>query len=294
MIEADRSFRPRLPQRRFVGVVFTVVCVFTSLIGAMALATLIVRVAQEGLTLVSWHFLTNYTSRLEPLAGGILSGIAGTLWLIGITLLFAVPMGIAAAIYLEEYARSTPLTRLIQLNIANLAGVPSIVYGLLGLAVFVRTLEFGRSVLAGGLTLGILVLPVVIIPTREALAAVPASFRHAAYALGATRWQTIYAHVLPAALPGIMTGIILSLSRAIGEAAPLVVVGAAAYVPFVPRGPLDAFTAIPIQIFAASDAADPDFHRVAAAAIIVLLGILLSLNAVAVGVRMWQQRNKLW
>lgn len=294
MTPGERDYRPRLARRRTIGAVFTGVCVITSLIGATALVTLLVRVSLEGLSLVRWQFLSNHPSTLDPLSGGILSGIAGTLWLIGITIAFAVPMGIAAAVYLEEYARSTWLTRFIQLNIANLAGVPSIVYGLLGLAVFVRGMNFGRSVLAGGLTLGILVLPVVIIATREALAAVPASFRHAAYALGATRWQTIRSHVLPVAMPGIMTGIILALSRAIGEAAPLVVVGAAASVLFVPQGPLDAFTAIPIQIFAATDAPDADSHRVAAAAIIVLLGILLSLNAIAVGVRMWQQRNRLW
>lgn len=294
MIATDGEFRPRLARRRLLGALFTAVCALTSVIGIVALVTLLARVCLQGLDLVSWRFISSHPSQLDPLSGGILSGIAGTLWLVGITIGFAVPMGIAAAIYLEEYARSTPLTRFIQLNIANLAGVPSIVYGLLGLAVFVRGMNFGRSVLAGGLTLGILVLPVVIIATREALAAVPTSFRHAAYALGATRWQTIRSHVLPAALPGIMTGIILALSRAIGEAAPLVVVGAAAAVLFVPEGPLDAFTALPIQIFAASDAADPDFHKVAAAAIIVLLAILLSLNAVAVGVRTWQQRNKLW
>jgi phosphate transport system permease protein len=179
-------------------------------------------------------------------------------------------------------------------NIANLAGVPSIVYGILGLAVFVRSLGYGRSVLAGALTLSLLILPVIIIAGREALRAVPQSFRHAAYAVGATRWQTIRAHVVPAALPGIMTGMILALSRAIGEAAPLIMLGALTYVPFVPQGPMDAFTALPIQIYAWSDQPQPEFHHLAAAGIIVLLSTLIPMNALAVTVRAWRQRRKAW
>jgi phosphate transport system permease protein len=205
-----------------------------------------------------------------------------------------VPVGIAAAIYLEEYAPDNRLTRFIHLNIANLAGVPSVVYGLLGLTVFVRWCAFGRSVLAGAAALALLVLPVVIIASREALLAVPKSIREAAYAVGATRWQTIRHHVLPAALPGILTGVILALSRAIGEAAPLIVVGAVAYIRAVPHGPLDPFSALPIKIFNWSELAAPEFVRLAGAAILVLLALLLSMNAVAVGIRAWQQRREPW
>jgi phosphate transport system permease protein len=203
-------------------------------------------------------------------------------------------VGVAAAIYLEEYAPDNRFTRLIQVNIANLAGVPSIVYGILGLAVFVRWLRFDRSVLAGALTLSLLIMPVIIIASREALLAVPQSIRHAAYALGATRWQTIRSHVLPAALPGIMTGVILAVSRAVGEAAPLLMIGALTYVAFVPEGPLDAFTALPIQIYDWCDRPQPEFHHLAAAGIIVLLGILLPMNAVAVALRAWHQRRRAW
>jgi phosphate transport system permease protein len=221
------------------------------------------------------------------------------------TALISVPVGVGAAIYLHEFAGTNRFTRFIQLNIANLAGVPSIVYGILGLTLFVRgwqielfgkprDLSFGRSVLAGALTMSLLILPVIIIATREALAAVPQSLRLGAYALGATRWQTVRHHVLPAALPGMMTGVILALSRAIGEAAPLIMLGALTYVAFVPSSPLDAFTALPIQIYYWSDQPQVEFHHLAAAGIIVLLAVLLSMNAVAIAIRTWQQRNSAW
>jgi phosphate transport system permease protein len=180
----------------------------------------------------------------------------------------------------------------VHLNIANLAGVPSIVYGILGLAMFVRFCHLGRSVLAGALTMSLLVLPVIIIAAREALTAVPDSTRHAAYALGATRWQVIWHHVLPAALPGICTGIILALSRAVGEAAPLMMIGALTYVAFVPAGPLDTFTALPIQIYDWASRPQSDFHGLAAAAIVVLLAILLTMNALAIGLRSWYQGKR--
>jgi phosphate transport system permease protein len=203
-------------------------------------------------------------------------------------------VGVAAAVYLEEYAPNNRLTRFIHINISNLAGVPSIVYGLLGLAVFVRTLGLGRSVISGALTLTLLVLPVIIIASREALRAVPQSFRHAAYAVGATRWQTIRAHVLPAAVPGITTGVILALSRAIGEAAPLIFLGAQVYITFVPRGLRDEFAVLPIQIYTWTDQPQAEFHHLAAAGIIVLLGTLIPMNALAIGVRAWHQRRKAW
>jgi phosphate transport system permease protein len=229
-----------------------------------------------------------------PENAGCKSALYGSVWIITLTGLFAVPVGVAAAIYLQEYAPKNRLTRLIQVNIANLAGVPSIVYGILGLAVFIRGMYLDRSVIAGALTLSLLILPVIIIASREALAAVPNSIRLAAYSLGATRWQTIGAHVLPAAIPGIMTGVILALSRAIGEAAPLLMIGGLTFITFVPEGPMDAFTAMPLQIFNWTDAPQKEFHQLAAAAIIVLLAVLLTMNAVAVGIRGWQQRRTRW
>lgn len=288
------TFQPRLKRRRRIGRIFAVCCAMVSLVGLAFLTVLVVRVLWEGASWLGWEFLANFPSVLDPSKAGVKSALWGTVWLIAITISVSVPVGVAAAVYLEEYAPNNCLTRLIQVNIANLAGVPSIVYGILGLAVFVRWLRFDRSVLAGALTLSLLVMPVIIIASREALLAVPQSIRHAAYALGATRWQTIQSHVLPAALPGIMTGVILAVSRAVGEAAPLLMIGALTYVAFVPEGPLDAFTALPIQIYDWCDRPQPEFHHLAAAGIIVLLGILLPMNAVAVALRGWHQRRRAW
>jgi phosphate transport system permease protein len=287
-------FEPRLARRRLAGRLFTGVCLAASLVAVVVLGSLLWHVWRQGSELLSMHFLTSYESTLDPLTSGIKAPLWGTIWLMAITTVLAIPVGVAAAVYLEEYSTQNRLTRFIHLNIANLAGVPSVVYGLLGLTLFVRWCAFGRSVLAGGASLALLVLPVVIIASREALVAVPKSIREAAYAVGATRWQTIRHHVLPAALPGIMTGIILALSRAIGEAAPLIVVGAVAYTRTVPDGPLDSFSAMPIKIFNWSELAVPDFVRLAGAAILVLLGLLLTMNAVAVGIRGWQQRRRTW
>jgi phosphate transport system permease protein len=204
------------------------------------------------------------------------------------------PTGLGAAIYLEEYSHNSRWKSMVQLNIANLAGVPSIVYGILGLGLFVQAMALGRSVLAGALTLSLVVLPIVILATQEALRAVPRSIRHASYALGATRWQTVWHQVLPAALPGIMTGVILSISRALGEAAPLVAIGALAYVPFVPTRLSDRFTAMPIQIFNWSARPQAEFHQLAGAAIMVLLVVLVALNAAAVWVRFRSSRQTRW
>jgi phosphate transport system permease protein len=265
-----------------------------SLIGVMFLGVLLVRIGKEGWSWLTTAFLTNFPSVLSPELAGIKSALWGTIWLTLITVSVSVPIGVAAAVYLEEFARPGRVRWFIHINISNLAGVPSIVYGILGLAVFVRWMHMGRSVLAGGLTLSLLVLPVVIIASREALSAVPKSIRLAAYALGATRWQTVRSHVLPAALPGIMTGVILALSRAIGEASPLLILGALTYVAFVPQSPWDPFTAIPLQVYDWIDRPQPEFHHLAAAGIIVLLGILLPMNALAIGVRAWHQRKKAW
>jgi len=238
----------------------------------------------------------------DPLRAGVRTAIFGTLWTIAITIAFAFPIGVGAAIYLEEYAADTKLNRLIQTNINNLAGVPSIIYGILGLAVFVRGLEpltsgavfgygdnpttaNGRTILSAGLTLGLLILPLIIINAREAIRAVPNSLRRASFGLGATRWQTVWSHVLPSAVPGILTGTILAISRAIGETAPLVVVGASTFVTFDPDGPFSKFTTLPIQIYQWTARPQAEFRNIAAAAIIVLLILLLTMNAGAVVLR---------
>ena len=294
MTDAVGLFVPRLRRRRRIGTMVAAMCAMLSLIGVAFLGILLVRIGVEGWGWLTTTFLTNFPSVLFPDRAGIKSALWGTIWLTAITVIVSVPIGVAAAVYLEEFARPGRARRFIHININNLAGVPSIVYGILGLAVFVRWMHLGRSVMAGGLTLALLVLPVVIIASREALSAVPKSIRLAAYALGATRWQTVQAHVLPAALPGIMTGVILALSRAIGEASPLLILGALTYVAFVPNGPMDAFTAIPLQIYDWIDRPQPEFHHLAAAGIIALLGILLPMNALAIGVRAWQHRKKVW
>ncbi len=287
-------FAPRLVRRRVIGAVFAAACRLASLVAVVVLGSLLWHVWRQGADLLSLHFLTDTESRLEPLTSGIMPPLWGTVWLMAATTILAVPVGIAAAIYLEEYAVQNRLTRFIHLNIANLAGVPSVVYGLLGLTIFVRWFGLGRSVVAGAAALALLVLPVVIIASREALSAVPKSTREAAYAVGATRWQTIWAHVLPAALPGIMTGIILALSRAIGEAAPLIVVGAVMFSNFAPHGPLDSFSALTVKIFNWSEDARHEYIRLAGAASLVLMALLLSMNALATGIRGWQQRRRPW
>lgn len=281
---AERAFaRPSL-RRRLSGGLFLAACLAGTGVGLAGLALLVADVVLEGWHALSWGFLTSFPSR-DPARAGIKAALFGTLWVMALTALFAVPVGIGAAVYLQEFAPRNRLVRFIQLNIANLAGVPSIVYGILGLALFVRAMELGRSVLAGALTLSLLILPVIIIAAQEALRAVPDSLRHGALALGASRWQTVRTVVLPAALPGMMTGVILALSRAVGETAPLIMIGALTFVPFTPSGPLDRFTVLPIQTFNWASRPQPEFHHLAAAAIIVLLALLLAMNAVAVAVR---------
>lgn len=259
-------------------------------IGVAVLVTLLVDVARTGATRVTPDFLRDLPSRF-PERAGIGPAIIGSLWIVGICAAFTIPVGIGAAIYLEEYAKPGRLARLIDVNVANLAGVPSIIYGLLGLAVFVRALSLGRSVLAGGLTLGLLVLPVVVTVGREALRSVPRSIVEAALALGATRWQAIRGALLPAALPGFMTGIILAISRALGETAPLITMGALTYVTFVPRGFLDRFTALPIQIYNWTGRPQAGFRTTAAAGIVVLLVVLFVMNGIAVAIRNRYQRK---
>jgi phosphate transport system permease protein len=273
------------PYAKLASKVFTVLCAGCTFLCVTVLAVLLWDVTSFGWDSLSWDFLTSYPSRFAE-QSGIKSALVGSLYLIGLTTLFSVPIGVGAAIYLEEYAPPSRWRSLVQLNIANLAGVPSIVYGILGLGLFVRTMGLGRSVMAGALTLTLVVLPIVILSAQEALRAVPSTIRQASYALGATRWQTIWYQLLPAALPGILTGVILAVSRALGEAAPLVAIGAATYVRFLPENLLtDEFSALPLQIFNWTDQPQKGFHQVAAAGIVVLLAVLICMNAVAVVLR---------
>jgi len=261
--------------------------------GVVLLVILLTRIWQDGHAWLDWQFVTSFPSRFAHKAG-ILSAIAGTVWIVALTAVVAVPLGVGTAVYLEEYARRSRWGSFLEINLSNLAGVPSILYGILGLAVFVRWFSLGRSILSGALTLGLLVLPVIIVASREAIRAVPNGIRHAALALGASRWQMIRHHVLPYATPGILTGVILALSRAIGETAPLVVIGAFGYVAFTPEGPLDDFTVLPIQIFNWTARPQREFHELAAAGILVLLIVLLLMNATAVLIRHRSRRNRSW
>lgn len=270
--------------------IFKIAALAAVLISLGTLAALVVDALIDGLPRLDWKFITSFPSR-KPLEAGILAALAGSLYAIILTALVAVPIGVGAAIYLEEYARKNWFSRFIELNVANLAGVPSIIYGLLGLDLFVRTMGLGRSLLAGSLTLALLVLPIIIISAREAIRTVPLSIREAAYALGATRWQMIKDHVLPLSLPGVLTGVILSVSRAIGETAPLITMGALTYVAFVPTGPLSPFTVLPIQIFNWVSRPQKGFHACAAAGIVVLLLVTLFLNALAIFFRNHYQKK---
>lgn len=260
------------------------------------LAILIIDVLIDGLPIVNWNFLTTFPSR-RPEEAGLVSALVGTIWVMGLVALFTFPIGVGAGIFLEEFVSDSWIAKAIEINISNLAGVPSIIYGLLGLQVFVRILfpiTQGRSVLSGALTLSLLVLPIVIIATRESLRAIPNSLRQAGFALGATRWQVVRAHVLPLAFPGILTGVILALSRAIGETAPLITIGALTYIPFLPElslaGLQSPFTVLPIQIFNWVSRPQPAFHDLSAGGIIVLMVILLMMNSVAIYLRNRFQR----
>lgn len=323
MIESVITTDPQLAKRHFWGRAFEWVCIIATWTCLAFLAVMLIGVTINGWPHLNWHFLTSFDSVINPANAGIKAGIWGTFWLILLMSVFSIPVGIGAAVYLEEYARPTKLTRLIQLNILNLAGVPSIVYGILGVTVFghmfgifgpaapreaVWALPFGNKVMTGALTLSLLILPVVIISTQEALRSIPASLRHSSLALGATQWQTIRYQVLPAAMPGILTGIILAVSRAIGESAPLIMVGALTYVASTPgkissvtdfftnpsgiqAAPFDVFTAMPLVIYNWASQAGDVYQSLAAAGIVVLLVILLLMNTAAVIVR---QRFQNW
>ena len=260
------------------------------IIGLLSLVVLLYDSFSDGLPWLSFQFLTSFPSRF-PEQAGLLAALAGSVWVIGLTALISFPLGIGAALYLEEYAPKNWLTSFIQLNISNLAGVPSIVYGILGLGLFVRALELGRSILAGALTMTLLILPVIIIASREAIRSVPNAYREGAYALGASQWQVTRKIVLSQAFPGMLTGTILSLSRAIGESAPMIAIAALVYVRFVPSGPLDRFTVLPIQIFNWMSLPQDEFRGLAAAGIIVLLAVLLGMNSIAIYIRNRYQKR---
>lgn len=263
---------------------FAKLCAVVTWSSVLLLGVLLVRVSLDGLGWLDWQFIDSFPSRI-PERAGIKAALVGTLWMIILVALIAIPVGVSAALYLEEFAKRGRLSRLIEVNIANLAGVPSIVYGILGLAIFVRFFALERSLISGALTMSLLILPVIIIASREAIRMVPMSIRYAALSLGATRWQTTWSHVLPSAFPGIMTGVILALSRAIGETAPLILIGAMSFVAFLPQGPMDSFTALPIQIYDWASRPQAEFQELAAAGIIVLLIVLLLMNATAIYIR---------
>ena len=276
-------------RRHFTNWLFEVAALLVLLLALAALGVLLADVLSDGLGRLNWQFLTSTPSR-HPENAGIYHALFGSLAVIALTGVLALPVGVAAAVFLEEYGSRSRLSRLIEINIANLAAVPSIIYGLLGLGLFVRAMGMDRSVLAGASTLALLALPVVILSTREALRTVPSSIREGSYALGATKWQTIWHQVLPMAFPGILTGLILALSRAIGETAPLITIGALTYVPFAPDSIWSAFTVLPIQIFNWVSRPQAGFQENAAAGIIVLLGLLLAMNAIAIVLRDRYQR----
>jgi phosphate transport system permease protein len=284
-ITKEHRGRERARDRRDARI-FQALMFFSLSIGIITLAVLLIQVVVEGWPRLNLDLLTNFPSR-RPARSGAQSAILGTIWLMGIVMATAVPLGFGAAIYLEEYADPKRwYNRLIELNIQNLAAVPSIVYGILGLAFLARgPFDLGRTLLAGGLTLTLLVLPIVIISGREAIRAVPNSIRQASLALGATKWQTVSRQVLPAAIPGMATGTILGLSRAIGETAPLILLGALTFVTFNPDGLTSQFTALPVQIFNWISRPQEEFKVLAAAAIVVLLVVLLAMNSVAIWLR---------
>ena len=289
-MRSPSSFNHHLGRRKILGSIALVVFMSSVVVGILGLVVLLAQVLFQGLEWLSPELIFNFPSR-HPEQAGLKAAIFGTLWLMGLTAAFTVPVGVGAAIYLEEYATENWLTRLIEVNIANLAGVPSIVYGLLGLALFVQLLSLGRSVLAGALTMSLLVLPIVILASREAIKAVPETYRQAAFALGATKWEVVRSVVLPSAYPGVLTGIILAMSRAIGETAPVIAISALVYLTFVPQNPLDRFTVLPIQIFNWIARPQEDFRGLAAGGIIVLLIVLLSMNALAVFLRNRYQKQ---
>jgi len=279
-----------IQKNRIKDQIFKIWGIGCTLIGLVILFFFIGDILIDGIRRIDWDFITNLPSRKAE-RSGIFTALMGSIWILFLTTIIALPIGVAAGIYLEEYSKKGRLSALLEINISNLAGVPSIIFGLLGLEVFVRVLGLGASVLAGSLTLSLLILPIIIVATREAIKAVPSSIKDASYALGASKWQTIWHQVLPASSGGILTGVILALSRAVGETAPLIVIGALAYVPFAPSSPMDEFSVLPIQIFNWISRPQHGFIENAAAAIIILLLITFVMNGIAVYFRnKWQKK----
>ena len=285
---ATANVRRRKAQASIAGHVFGAMTWF----GVIMLVVLLYRVLVDGWPYLKLSFLTNFAS-YQPQKAGIKAALAGSAWMLAFTALVSIPLGVGAAIYLEEYARKNRFSRFIEVNISNLAGVPSIVYGLLGLSTFVYLLHLGRSVIAASLTMSLLILPVIITASREAIKAVPSSIRYGAFALGATRWEVITQHVLPVSIPGILTGVILSMSRALGEAAPMVLI-AALSIRSVPSNLLSDFTVLPIQIFNWASRPKAEFQHLAAAGIVVLMGFLLIMNSIAIYIRYSAEKKYRW
>ncbi len=282
-IEQEKVVR-RMNGRMVVNRVFQGLFMFATALALLALVILLYRIVSQGAGHLSLDFLTNFASRF-PDQAGIKAALVGSIWLMAVVAPTSILLGVGSAIYLEEYAKKGRITTFIQMNISNLAGVPSVVFGLLGLTIFVRALALGNSILAAGFTMSLLILPVIIVAAQEAIRSVPGELRDGSYGMGATKWQTIVRIILPAAIPGILTGSILALSRAIGETAPLIVVGIPVIIQFLPEGVMDTFTALPMQIYDWSSRPQAEFQTVAAAGIIVLMVVLLFMNSIAVFIR---------
>jgi len=304
--EKNQKLRAIIRSHKRWDIIFGVVGLLAMSVGILTLAALFLQMVIDGFPRLTAEFFTNFPSRRAG-QSGILSAWVGSLLVMLVTAMFAIPVGVASAIYLEEYARKNWFTDIIEINITNLAGVPSIVYGLLALGLFVYTFGFGQSILSAGLTLGLLILPIVIVSTREALRAIPQMVREGAYACGATKWQVCSDHLIPYGMPGILTGIIIGLSRAIGETAPIITIGALTFIAFLPPVPFTGeatagmfdwlfspFTVMPIQIFNWTSRPDPAFHANAAAASLVLVVLTLSMNAVAIWLRYRLRKNLKW
>jgi len=288
------TFRPdfQLYKKYYIyGAIFQFITFILNIIVLLVLAYLLYSITHTGVPYITKDFLLNPPSRF-PEKSGLYPAMMGTIWLIVLTALLSIAMGVFAAIYLEEYSsKKSKIIELIKINIQNLAGIPSIIYGILGLTLFVRGLSLGRSLLAGALTMSLLVLPTITIATQEALRAIPDSFRFAGFGIGMTRWQVVRYQILPLAMPGILTGIILALSRAIGETAPLIMIGALTYVAIAPTSIMDSFTVIAIQIFNWTSLPQEGFHKIAAAAIVILIAVLLIMNSLSIVLRIYFQRK---
>ncbi|GGE74058.1 phosphate ABC transporter permease PstA [Priestia taiwanensis] len=286
----QEQVKKEMSSRLFKNNVYKALFIVATIFALAVLVILFYRIFSQGMKYFDVDFFTSFASR-RPSEAGILGALVGSLWLLVIIAPLSIFLGVGTALYLEEYAKKNRFTRFIELNISNLAGVPSIVFGLLGLTIFVRGMNLGGSILAGGLTMSLLILPIIVVASQEAIRTVPKALREASYGMGATKWQTIRRVVLPAAIPGILTGSILALSRAIGETAPLIVIGALSFVNYLPSGFMDTFTVLPMQIFNWTSRPQEEFQFVAASGIIVLLIVLIVMNSIAVLIRNKFQKN---